>query len=101
MGWFKVHSDDLHRVVSEEVGEATNTEATEIKTKDVKVFICGYGTDHHCYDYQKYISGELMTKTNARDAFMKGVQELMKNKNFDPTTPYRIKVATKTIKEPV
>lgn len=101
MGWFKVHSDDLHKVANEEADEATNTEATEIKTKDVKVFICDYGTDYHYYNYEKYISDKLMTKTNARDAFLKGVQELMKNKNFDPATPYRIKVTARTIKEPV
>lgn len=104
MGWLKVHSDDLHKVateVNDEVGMQRSPELVEVKTRDVKVYIARYHTDMYIGLGDKYISDELMTKTNARDAFLKAVHELMATRGFDPERRYSIGVQVKTVKEPV
>jgi len=106
MGWFKIHTDDLHKCSQKEDVPAVEESAGPVRvaTKNVQMYIATYGTDyygHSPYSKAAFINGEIMTKTNANGAFVKAVDALMATKGFDPSQRYQIQVRERTVQEPV
>jgi hypothetical protein len=96
--WFKVKEEDL---VPCELATSC-PEQTKIRTRDVEMFEATARPDQYSvYSRKPYVTVNIITRTNATDAFRKTVDELMDNKDFDPCMGYTISVRQRTVKEPV